>query len=254
MPEYQFSKFPTLDYASREAINTLCSNLSFLGIEKKKLLFTSTQAHEGKSFVSLMAADTLARLGYSVVLVDADLRRSQISARYGLMLDKDANSGLTHYLAGKSQYTDILYYSHTSPLCLVPVGRTVTNSLSLLTSTRFTQLLSQLEQQFDFIIIDAPPLGPIIDAAEIAKNCDGCIFVVKYNATSYREAQEVKLQLERVGCPLLGAVLNNVDFDTLSSKKYYHKSYYSRHDSDYYRPEKRKKPAAKPDQKGKPTA
>ena len=234
MPEYSITKNIVLDYACQEAINTLCTNLSFLGTEKRRLLITSANPHEGKSFISLAVAMTLSKLGYSVVLVDADLRRSQLSSRYGITYDKDSTMGLTHYLAGKCPMGDTLHYSRTVPMCLIPVRRTVTNSLALLSTTRFSSLLDKLSSQFDFVIIDTPPLGAVIDAAEIAKHCDGSVLVIKYNTISHRDALEVKHQLERVECPVLGAVLNDVDFKSLSSKKYYNKSYYYRYENDYH--------------------
>ncbi|MBP3645659.1 MAG: CpsD/CapB family tyrosine-protein kinase [Clostridia bacterium] len=244
MPEYSITRSITLDYACQEAINTLCTNLSFLGTEKRRLLFTSAHPHEGKSFVSLSVAMTLSKLGYSVVLVDADLRRSQLSSRYGIVYDKDSMMGLTHYLAGKCPMGDMLHYSRTAPMCLIPVRRTVTNSLALLSTTRFSALLDKLSSQFDFVIIDTPPLGAVIDAAEIAKHCDGSVLVIKYNSVSHREALEIKHQLERVDCPVLGAVLNDVDFKSLSSKKYYNKSYYYRYGNDYHTAAGRKTSAA----------
>lgn len=85
----------------------------------------------------------------------------------------------------------------------------------------------------------------IIDAAEIAKSCDGVLFVINYNTISRREMQEAKVQIERTGCKILGAVLNNVSFDSYSSKKYYYKSYYNTHyESDYYQ-HTSSKPASK---------
>ena len=85
------------------------------------------------------------------------------------------------------------------------------------------------------MLVDAPPVGMIIDAAEIAKSCDGVVFVINYNSVSRREMLEAKKQIERTGCQILGAVLNNVSFDTIASKKYYYKSYYNAHyESDYY--------------------
>ena len=96
-------------------------------------------------------------------------------------------------------------------------------------------MLDWLSTKFDFVLVDAPPVGMIIDAAEIAKSCDGVLFVITYNTISRREMQEAKLQIERTGCKILGAVLNNVSFDTYTSKKYYYKSYYNSHyESDYY--------------------
>ena len=125
---------------------------------------------------------------------------------------------------------------------MIPVGREVSNSLALLSTPRLKQMLHALEERFDFVIVDAPPVGVIIDAAEIAKSCDGVIFAVRYNMISRRELLEAKNQIARTGCEVLGAVLNDVDLEALSSKKYYNKSYYTHYNSDYYKPSDGKKP------------
>ena len=77
------------------------------------------------------------------------------------------------------------------------------------------------------MIVDAPPLGAVIDAAEVAKSCDGALIVVNYDSVRRQELVNVKEQLEQTGCPILGTVLNMVKFDNYLSKKYYYKSYYS---------------------------
>ena len=79
---------------------------------------------------------------------------------------------------------------------------------------------------FDYVIIDAPPVGTVIDAAEIAKYCDGTLVVVNYNTVHRQELIDVREQLEQTGCPILGAVLNMVEMDSFASKKYYYKSHY----------------------------
>ena len=88
-------------------------------------------------------------------------------------------------------------------------------------------MLDSLAQRADYVIVDAPPLGAIIDAAEIAKSCDGTLIVVNYDGVRRQELVKVKEQLEQTGCPILGTVLNMVKFDNYLSKKYYYKSYYS---------------------------
>ena len=110
---------------------------------------------------------------------------------------------------------------------MVPVGREITNSLSLLASPHFDELLASLAKKADYVIVDAPPLGAIIDAAEIAKSCDGSLIVVNYDSVRRQELINVKEQLEQTECPILGTVLNMVKFDNYLSKKYYYKSYYS---------------------------
>ena len=110
---------------------------------------------------------------------------------------------------------------------MVPVGREVSNSLPLLVSPHFDELLTSLSKKADYVIVDAPPLGAIIDAAEIAKSCDGTLIVVNYDSVRRQELINVKEQLEQTECPILGTVLNMVKFDNYLSKKYYYKSYYS---------------------------
>ena len=93
-------------------------------------------------------------------------------------------------------------------------------------SPRFSQLLDQLARQVDYVLVDAPPVGLVIDAAQIAKNCDGSLIVVRYNSVHRQELLDVKQQLEQTGCPIIGTVLNMVEYDSYLGKKYNYKSYY----------------------------
>ena len=237
----EITRFKPLSYACAEAMNTLCTNLTFVGKDKKVIMITSAQKHEGKSFVTMNVMRALSDLGHKVVLVDADLRRSQITSKYGLKLVEGSGMGLAHYLAGMCSAESVIYKTNIANACIVPLGHDVSNSLALLTSDRMAMLLAGLREKFDYVLVDAPPVGVIIDAAEIAKNCDGTVIALKYNAVSRRELVEVKRQIDRSGCPILGVVLNSVAFDTLSSKHYYHKSAYTNYESDYLKaPEKKK--------------
>ena len=219
--------FPPLSYACSEAVNTLCTNLSFAGENVKKIMLTSCHASEGKTFLSMNIMRTMAKLGKTVVLVDADLRRSMIGSKYGVQFQRENPSGLAHYLAGMVPENEIVYSTNIPGAYMIPVGREVSNSLQLLVSPRFDALLDSLAQRADYVIVDAPPLGAIIDAAEIAKSCDGTLIVVNYDGVRRQELIKVKEQLEQTGCPILGTVLNMVKFDNYLSKKYYYKSYYS---------------------------
>lgn len=230
MEHLEFARFPNLGYAQREAINTLCTNLTFLGASKRKILVTSNHAAEGKSFLSMNIMRTMANLGKRVVLVDGDLRRSQINARHGVITQSENSFGVSHYLAGLCSLEQIVYETNIPGAYFVPVGHEVSNSLALLNTPRLQELLDVLADNFDYVLVDAPPLGAIIDAAAIAKYCDGTLLVVRYNSTSRQKLADTRDQLERSGCEILGVVLNDVDVNSLSAKKYYSKSYYS----DYY--------------------
>lgn len=241
MNRIDFTRFQGLDYACKEAINTLCTNLGFLGKDKRVIMFTSSDAHEGKSFLTINTMRTLAQLGNKVVLVDTDLRRSQLVSSYGVRMQTGKGYGLAHYLAGRCEMDEILYETDILRAYLVPVGQEVSNSLTLLNSQRFGRLIADLRERFDYVIVDAPPVGVIIDAAEIAKSCDGVIFAVKYNSTDRRDLLDAKVQIEQTGCEVLGAVLNDVDVESLSSRKYYNKHYSNHYNPDYaYLPSRRK--------------
>ena len=240
MNSLRIGRFPRLGYAGTEAINTLCTNLTFSGENVRKIMITSSHASEGKSHLSMNIMRTLAKLGKSVVLVDADLRRSMIDSRFDFQYE-DANykPGLAHFLAGQVDENDALYQTNLTGAYMVPVGREVSNPLPLLNSNRFGQLLDDLAERADYVIVDAPPVGMVIDAAQIAKSCDGTLIVVSYNSVHRQELIDIKDQLEQTGCPILGAVLNMVEYDDYMSRKYYYKSSYSHY--GYYNYESTKK-------------
>ena len=245
MKNVAITLFPPLDYAAAEAINTLCTNLSFAGAAVKKIMITSCHASEGKSYLAMNIMRTMASLGKVVTLVDADLRRSQIGVEYGLQYSMPQPQGLTHYLAGMATLEDVVYATDIEGAYMVPVGREVSNSLSLLNTPRLPFLLDNLAKQMDFVIVDAPPVGVIIDAAEIAKSCDGTLFAVSYNEVARKELANAKRQIDQTGCRVLGAALNNIEMDSYTSRKYYNKSYYSHYNSEYLQPEKRRGRAKK---------
>ena len=91
------------------------------------------------------------------------------------------------------------------------------------------------------MIVDAAPVGVVIDAAEIAKVCDGILLVVSYNQVHRQELIDAKNQLEQTGCPILGTILNQVDYEGFANKKYYYKSHYSSYYKAYEKEAEEKK-------------
>lgn len=247
MNSLELTRFPTLHYSASEAINTLCTNLTFAGENQRRIMVTSCRSGEGKSFLSLCIARNLAKLGYSVVHVDADLRKSQVAAVYGMHIKAGDGYGTTHFLAGKCSLSDAIYQTEIKDLHMMPVGRTVSNSLPLLNRTRFSAMMDTLGKSYDYVIVDTPPVGLIIDAAEIAKSCTGVVFAVKYNSIGRKELSDAIDQIEQTDCEVLGVVLNSIDIDSMGGKKYYNKTYFSKYSDNYYVPStapKQKKKAA----------
>lgn len=235
MLRFEIRNFDSPDFHVREAVNTLCTNLSFSGDGYKRIMLTSCQPSEGKSFVSMNMLRTFAQLGMRTVLVDCDLRTSQLQSRYKILVQSDTPNfrypGMSRYLAGKCSQEDILGATSIPNAWMILSGRNVSNSLPLLSTAKLKKLLDDLAEQFDMILVDAPPIGTIIDAARISSACDGTLFVVESGAISRSRLSSALKLIARSGSPLLGTVLNQYD-DRLASNKYYSASSYYNHYND----------------------
>lgn len=232
MIEMTLQRFGELEYQALEAINTLTTNLSFVGGNVKKILITSCHPQEGKSFVSVNLMRTMASLGLRVVLVDADIRASALQGTYDIeikMPGKEKYKGLTGYLFGHCEIDNILARTNIPGAHMILAGRTVTKSLPLLNTDRLGTLLDELAAQYDVILLDAPPVGAIIDAAKISTLCDGTLFVVQSGADTVTELKESTYQIEKSGCPIIGYVMNKFDEKKHGDRYYYRKPYYYRH-------------------------
>ena len=181
---------------------------------------TSCEPNDGKSFVAIQVGLNMARRGKRVLLVDADLRLSVMNAHYGIQLT-GGGYGLAHFLSGQCTLDDAIYETNMTNFFFVPIGTDVQAPLSLIATPDFDHLIQTYGGVFDLVVIDAPPVGLVIDAAEIAKSCDGSVLVLEYGKTHRRALAEAKQQMERTGTPILGCVLNKVTIDRLSTKKYY---------------------------------
>ena len=203
------------DFHIKEAFKTLRSNVEFCGSDVKIVAVTSCTPHEGKTSVAMEMAKAFAEAGNRTLLIDADMRKSVLVGRYKTGAIK---YGLSHCLVGKYRYSDAMCQTNISRLYMVFSGPVPPNPSELLGSDRFVDMLNVMRTAFDYIIVDTPPLGSVIDAAVASKYCDGTVLVVESNAVNYRFAQKVKEQLDKAGSRVLGVVLNKVD---LSKKGYY---------------------------------
>ena len=132
---------------------------------------------------------------------------------------------------------EVLYEADIPGNYIVPVGHDVVNSMQLLSSWRMKELLDELAQRFDYVIVDTPPIGAIVDAAVVAKACDAAVLVVSAGLATKQEVVGAKQQIEKSGCPMIGAVLNKVEM-ARGSSKYYHRSMYAAYETQgYYRRE-----------------
>lgn len=209
----------TKDYRSNEAYKTLRTNLEFSGSDNKAIVLTSSTPNEGKSTVSIGLALALVESGKRVLFVDADLRKSVLVGRHRVT---EEVKGLSHYLSGQADLNDVICRTQEAGLFVIFAGVIPPNPSELLGQKRFAHLIENAKANYDYVIIDAPPLGSVIDAAVISKVCDASVLVVAAKSVSYKFVRTVKEQLEKTGCPILGVVLNKVD---MKQNKYYEKYY-----------------------------
>ncbi|MGY3724768.1 capsular exopolysaccharide family [Granulicatella balaenopterae] len=208
---------PYMDYFANEAYKALRTNLGFCGKEKKAITITSYSPAEGKSTTIINLARTLTESGQKVLIIDGDLRKSSLVSKLKAI---GANKGLSHYLSHQASLEEVIYSTNVNKLDIIFSGPVPPNPAELLEGDLFSMTLNSLKDYYDYILIDAPPVGSVIDAAVIAESCDGIIMVIESGTVSHKDEQEVKKQLEKTNSPILGVILNKVKH---SGKGYYQK-------------------------------
>lgn len=208
------------DFRASEAMKTLRTNLIFSGPSVRVIGLTSYGAAEGKSTISFQLAVSFAQAGKRVLLVDADLRRSVMANRLQV---KSKPEGLSHYLTGQANVSDLLCETDMPGMYIMFAGSRVPNSTELLGSENFAKLIPALKEAFDYVIVDTAPLGQVIDCAVMAPYLDGVAMVIDSTNNSYKLERKIKHQIEKSGGKVLGAILNQVDF---SLQRGYYSRYY----------------------------
>src|SRR5208283_4849756 len=184
----------------------------------KKILITSTIPQEGKSTVTANLACTLARRKqHKTLLLEGDLRRPTVADKFGL----GRLPGLCEWLSGQTE-TISLYRMESLGFWLLPAGRAPENPLELMQAGKMTALMSQLEEWFDWIVIDSPPVLPLADASIWSRMADGILLVTRRGVTEKQQLQRGLETIER--SKLLGALVN-------SSANAAHSDYYQRYTS-----------------------
>lgn len=225
MKEIEINGLSKPPFAVDESINQLRVNLEFCGDNIRVIMVTSSVPSEGKTFIAIHLWRMLTEMGYVALLMDCDLRKSALRARYGMVSDEEV-TGIEHYLAGKVSLEDAIYATNIPNGYVMPVGHSVSNPKLLLENELFSSMMQTCRESFDYIIVDTPPLDSVADAMNIAKFADGSLLVVHSGKTSRRLVQASVQSLQKTTAPLLGVVLNRVG-TTERSAYYRNKSYYS---------------------------
>ena len=211
------------DFFTQEAFKALRTNLQFCGQDIHTVVITSCNENEGKTTITLQLAKSLSELDKRVLVIDADMRKSVMAGRNTSV---EAPVGLSEVLTGLVAVKDCLYTTHCENLSIMFAGKYPPNPVELLGGPYFESLLQEARKVYDYVLIDVPPLGSVIDAAVVAAKCDGTILVISDNQVRYRQAIEVAEQLKKSGSKILGVVRNNIKKKEGGYyKKYYKKSY-----------------------------
>ena len=213
-----------------EAYRTLRTNIQFSSPDQppSTILITSAGPQEGKSTTAANLAIVMAQLGSRTLLVDTDLRRPTQHALFGL----EREPGLTEILTGYRQLDEVFRETSVENLTLLTCGVLPPNPAELLGSARMRTLIGELKERFDLAVFDSPPNIVVTDASLLAAEMDGNILVIWAGRTNRDMVLRGKTQLEKVGTPLLGGILNNVNIENRYGSYRYPYYYYYYSDSE----------------------
>lgn len=202
-----------------EAYRTLRTNIQFVkaGEEVKTVMMTSAGPGEGKSTTAANLAVAMAQSGKKVVIIDCDLRKPVQHRIFGKM-----NKGLTNYLVENIEPASLLMATEVDNLYLLPSGPIPPNPSELLSSGKMLELLNYCKTQFDFIVVDAPPVVAVTDACVLASKADGVILVLGAGQVRPEMAQKAKELITRANGHILGVILNRVEIDADHAYYYYY--------------------------------
>ncbi len=216
----------SLSFAAKEAFKRLRTNMTFALPENgggcHTIGITSPMPSEGKSTIAVNLAYTLASSDNKVLIIDADLRRPSLHAKLGL----EVTSGLTNLLSDSNKISEsVVKYKSADGIGfdVIPAGEVPDSPSELLTSVRMRKLLAAVSTVYDYILVDLPPVGAVVDAISVGRNTDGMVIVVREKKCPTRAVDDCVEQLMRAGIRILGFALNGSEG---SGKGYYKHNYY----------------------------
>jgi capsular exopolysaccharide synthesis family protein len=206
---------------SVDATRTLLLHAARTG-SYRVMMISSAVGGEGKTSLATYLATSLARSGLRTLLIDADLRRPMMHQ----LFDRPPTPGLSELLRGEVDLDDALGATAVEDLTLLSAGRCDRQTLRILSQGRIATLFDQIKQRFDFIIVDSSPILPVADAMLIAQHVDAAVFSIFRDVSSTTKVKAACERLQRLGVPVLGAVVTGAHGGTYGSNYYDPDSYY----------------------------
>ncbi len=202
-----------------EAYRTIRTNIQFsnVGQELKTIIVTSATPNEGKSTTISNLAVVMAQAGHKVLLMDCDMRNPTQHKLFKL-----TNKGLSNCISASEEVREVIQKTGIENLELLASGPVAPNPSELLGSKRMEQLLERLKPDYDYILIDTPPIMPVTDAAVLSGKVDGLVMLVSSGEVTPAAAKEAKQRLLQAGAHILGVILNKVELAHTHGYGYYY--------------------------------
>jgi polysaccharide biosynthesis transport protein len=215
--------------AFAEAFRNLRTNILFSSTEEggRAIVVTSTGPGEGKTMIACNLAVALAQAGQRVLLMDGDMRKPKVHT----MFNESQTPGLSNVLVGNAKASEAVRKTAVQNLWLLLAGVAPPNPAELLGSQRFRDFITTLQEHFDWVVVDTPPVMAVTDAALVSHVVSGVVFAIASEQTSKHTANAALEQLEAAKAKFLGGVLNKVDVERHA---YYYSHYYRRDYGQYY--------------------
>jgi capsular exopolysaccharide synthesis family protein len=220
---------PDVPPSFAEAIRAVRTAVLFSSADEgaRSVIVTSTGPSEGKTLISSSLAISLAQAGQRTLVVDADMRRPRLHEALG----RSQEPGLSNVLVGEASLADAARQTQEKNLWVLSAGHIPPNPAELLGSRKFDELMADLKRRFDWIVIDAPPVMPVTDAAVLAHGSGGVLFVIGSEMTPRQSATAAVEQLRGASAKFIGVVLNRVN---VHRHGYYYSPYYRKEYNKYY--------------------
>ena len=202
-----------------EIYRTIRTNIQFSSFDKeiKTLTVTSSMEGEGKSTTLANLAVTLAQQGNRILMVDADLRRPKLHRIFDVL----NNQGLTELLVKNLDPDDLIQKTFVEGISVLPTGQIPPNPAELLGSRRMRHFIERVKAEYDYVLVDIPPVCVVTDGLLIANQLDGVVLLCSSGHVTIDQAKRGKELLVNAKANILGVVLNNVSSDKAETYYYY---------------------------------
>lgn len=219
-----------------EAYRTLRTNIQFSSFDNKVqiIVITSSGPGEGKSTTAANLAVVMAESGAKTILIDCDQRKPTLHKIFSL----SNQAGISDLLVGNIKFQEAVKITTIQNLDILTSGTKPPNPAELLASSKMKQFIESLRENYEYIIIDTPPVIAVTDAQLLSSYADGCILVVASSQVEREVAEKAKELLRKVNAKILGAVLNKLE---MNEKRYYYNYYYGNDDHKFRKKKEKRK-------------